>query len=164
MLMALPIRTTVEDIKEICEYLATKPTGATLAEAKTVLESNRLDGRKLNALKFWGLISEEDNKLRTTSSGRELAKGADWLISVLSGVVRNIPPYSAIVERAAHRKEEELTSTDVAAHWHEYFRSDVGNTDSIVSDQAMCFFRVAEGAGLGTIIQYPRSKRERYSI
>ncbi len=162
--MALPIRTTLEDIKEVCEYLSTKPTGATLAEAKTVLDSKRLDGRKLTALKYWGLIVDDDDKLKTTTSGRELAKGADWLLSVLSGVVRNIPPYRAIVERAAHRKEEELTSTDVAAHWHEHFRSDVGLTDSVVGDQAMCFFHIAQGAGLGNIVQGRKGNITRFKF
>jgi hypothetical protein len=47
--MSLPIRTTVENILEVCSYLAKKPTGATLNEEKTVLDSKRLDGCKLNA-------------------------------------------------------------------------------------------------------------------
>ena len=35
--MTLPIRTIIEDIEVICGYLVTKPTGATLAEAKAVV-------------------------------------------------------------------------------------------------------------------------------
>lgn len=163
--MALPIRTTLEDVKEICGYLATKPTGATLAEAKTVLDAKRLDGRKLTALKYWGLIVEDDDdKLKTTAAGRELAKGADWLSSVLSGVIRNIPPYRAIVERVGHRKEAEITCTDVAAHWHEHFRDDVAETDAIISAQAMCFFHLAEGAGLGNIVAGRKGNDTRFNF
>ena len=72
--MALPIRTTVADIEAVCSYLATKPTGASTAEAKAVLDSKVLDGRKLNALKFWGLIDDNGGKMRLTEPGRRLAK------------------------------------------------------------------------------------------
>ena len=37
--MALPIRTTLDDINELCKYLGTKPTGATVKDAKAVLDS-----------------------------------------------------------------------------------------------------------------------------
>ena len=43
--MTLPIRTTVDDVVDVCNYLKTKPTGATLKEAKAVLDKKRLDGR-----------------------------------------------------------------------------------------------------------------------
>lgn len=163
--MALPIRTTVEDIKEICAYLATKPTGSTVQEAKTVLDAKRLDGRKLNALKYWGLITEEDDgKLKATPTGRELSKGDSWLATVLTGVVRNHPPYRAIIERAAHRKEDAITATEVSAHWHEHFRDDVGESDRIINDQAVCFFNVAESAGLGVSVAGRKGSPTRFEF
>ena len=72
--MALPIRTTIDDIEAVCGYLATKPTGATLAEAKAVLDSKPLDGRKLSALRIWGLIEEDENKLKITDRGAGLLR------------------------------------------------------------------------------------------
>jgi hypothetical protein len=50
----LPIRTTLADVDTLCGYLITKPTGATSAEAKAVLDEKVLDGRKLSAMKTWG--------------------------------------------------------------------------------------------------------------
>ena len=67
--MTLPIRTTLDDIDAVCGYLATKPTGATQAEAKAVLDKRRLDGRKLAAMKFWGLIEDAGDKLKITELG-----------------------------------------------------------------------------------------------
>ena len=67
--MALPIRTTVENIQSVCGYLAKKPTGATLKEAKAVLDAKALDARKISALKFWGLI-EDQERLKLTPRGR----------------------------------------------------------------------------------------------
>lgn len=163
--MALPIRTILDDIEAVCGYLATKPTGATLAEARTVIDAKQLDSRKLSALKYWGLITQdEDGRIKATAEGRELTRGESWRERVLAGVVTNIPAYRAVIERAIHRKEYELTSNEVAAHWHEHFRSDVGSTDKIINDQAICFFHLAEGAGLGKLTRGRRGGATRFTV
>lgn len=162
--MSLPIRTTLEDILDVCNYLASKPTGATLKEAKAILDPKRLDGRKLSALRFWGLIEDHDDRMKITASGRELLKGDENGAHVLSKVIRNTAPYSAIVERAAHRHEDTLSTTDVAAHWHDHFRDQVADNEKILKDQAVCFFQIATGAGLGTIIIGRRGQPTRFSF
>lgn len=163
--MALPIRTTLDDIREVCRYLASKPAGATVAEGKAVIDSKHLDGRKLTALKSWGLIDEQDNeRLKLTPAGRQLTKDAGQEQEVLLSVIKGVPAYSAIVERAAHRHEDSLDTTEVGAHWHEHFREDAGDNESIINDRAVCFFHVAAGAGLGTIIPGRRGKPTRMSF
>jgi predicted nucleotide-binding protein len=149
----LPIRTTLEDIAAITSYLATKPTGATGAEAKAVLDAKVLDGRKLNAVKSWGLVEDVDGKMRLTEIGRRLAKdkGARRA-EVLREVIATTPPYAAVIERAVHKGEFTIAATEVAAHWHQHFRSDVSDSDKILNDQAVCFFQIAEGADLGGLV------------
>ena len=151
--MALPIRTTLDDVRDVCRFLATKPTGSTVQDAKTVLDTKRLDGRKVAAYKFWGLVEDADGgKLKLTPDGRVLAKGGAQEKSVLLKVIKRIPAYSAIIERAAHRHEDSLDTTEVGAHWHEHFKEEAGDNDTIIKDRAVCFFHVAAGAELGTII------------
>lgn len=163
--MALPIRTTLDDIRDVCRYFATKPTGATIQEARTVLDSKKLDGRKVAALKYWGLLEEyEDGRLKPTPDGRALAKGGSGERDALLNVVRRIPAYSAIVERAAHRHEDSLDTTEVGAHWHDHFNSEAADTDKILKDQAVCFFHVAQGANLGTLIAGRRGNSTRFSF
>ena len=150
--MSLPIRTTLDDIQVICSYLSTKPTGTTIQEAKAVLDSSRLDPRKISALKFWGFI-EDQERLKITPAGRAVSKnGGQDKARVLLDVVRKVNPYRAIIERAAHRGEETLTAVDVAAHWHDHFADEAGESDKILNDQAVCFFHIAQGAGLGTLV------------
>ncbi|MYD52309.1 MAG: hypothetical protein F4W93_12640 [Dehalococcoidia bacterium] len=151
--MSLPIRTTVEDIDAVCKYLATKPTGATLAEARAVVDKKRLDGRKLTALKFWELIEDtDDNKMKITEQGRRCVRDSGAArSSVLREVIRKIGPYAAVVERAVHGREESFSATDVAANWHEHFRDEVSENDKILNDQAICFFQIAQGADLGVL-------------
>ena len=150
--MSLPIRTTLDDIDAVCGYLATKPTGATSSEAKAVVDKRRLDGRKLAAFKFWGLIEENGNRMKLTERGRQVVRESGaYRSSVLCEIVRDVPPYAAVVERAAHRGEDTITATEVAAHWHEHFRGEVSESEKTLNDQAVCFFQVAQGANLGTI-------------
>lgn len=149
----LPIRTTLADIDALCSYLITKPTGATMSEAKAVLDSKVLDGRKVNALKTWGLLDDASGKMVVSDRGRLVGKdkGARRA-EALREVVASIPPYRAIVERAVHRGELTISAVDVAAHWHQHFKADVSPNDKILNDQAVCFFQVAEGADLGKLV------------
>jgi predicted nucleotide-binding protein len=150
--MALPIRTTVGDIESVCSYLATKPTGATLSEARTVLDGKVLDGRKLSAMKFWGLIDDDGGRMRLTESGREVAKNKGARrAEVLNETIAGIRAYAAIVERAVHRGQFVVTATEVAVHWYQHFRGDVSENDKILNDQAVCFFQLAQGADLGVL-------------
>lgn len=152
--MGLPIRTTMEDVRELCGYLVKKPTGATVKEAKAVLDAKRLDGRKLSALKIWQLIDEDDNnRLRVTEAGRKVIKnsGADQ-VQVLTGIIGEISPYKAIVERAAHRQEESLSAPEVSGHWFDHFKDSVASNEKVLNDQAICFFHLAEGAQLGSLV------------
>jgi predicted nucleotide-binding protein len=150
---SLPIRTTVEDVVALTSYLATKPMGAYPTDAKAVLEDGVLDGRKVSAYKFWGLIEEVEGRYKLSERGRTAGKnkGANIAQAMLE-VVKSIPAYAAIVERAIHRDEVSFTAVEVATHWHEHFRNVASSNEKVLNDQAVCFFQVAQGAGLGTLI------------
>ena len=124
-----------------------------------------MDGRKLSALKFWDLIAEDDDgKMKLTPNGREIIKGDEKRIIVLREIIKKIPAYFAIIERAAHRNEDSLSTTEVAAHWYEHFKSEVAETDKVIKDQAVCFFHIAAGANLGTIIPGRKGNPTRFSF
>lgn len=149
--MSLPVRTSIDDVEVVCRYLAGKPTGSTVTEARKVLDRKHLDGRKLAGMKAWGLIHDEDGRLKITERGRQAARSKDGLQRSLRAAVEEIPPYRAIVERAAHKGETATSATDVAAHWHEHFSDLAGNSDATLNTQAVCYFQVLEGAGLGFV-------------
>ena len=163
--MSIPVRTTLEDLDAVCGYLCTKPTGATLAEAKAVVDSKRLDGRKLSGLKAWGLIVDDGDRIKVTDRGRRAWRESGALRNaVLKDVIRQILPYAAIVERVVHRGESTTTATEVAAHWHEHFRDDVSNSEKGLNDQAVCFFQVAQGADLGKLVYGRRGSPTRFDF
>ncbi len=163
--MSLPIRTTPDDVNAICGYLVTKPTGATLAEAKAVVDKKFLDARKISTLKTWGLLEEADNKLKITETGRKIIRDSGaYRHEVLRDVVRSTGSYSAVVERVVHAGETIMAATDVAAHWYEHFRDEVSDSDKMLNEQAICFFQLAQGADLGTMFIGRRGMPTRFEF
>lgn len=151
--MALPIRTTLDDVETVCKYLNRKPTGAIVAEARKVLDSKYLDGRKLSALRLWGFTEDaQDDRLKITDLGRAICRDEQASARAYRQVISSISPYRAIVERVVHRHETSISATDVGAHWHAHFPEDAGDSDKILNDQAVCFFQIAAGAGLGASV------------
>jgi hypothetical protein len=162
--MALPTRTSVDDVRQLCAFLAKKPTGASVGEARGVLGEKAVDVRKLHALKQWGFIEDQDH-LRLTARGRDVVREAGaHSKAAFTDAIRSIPPYAAIIERAGHRKEATMTATDVAVHWHDYFRAASSSSDEILNDQAIAFFQVAEAAGLGEMVVGRRGNPTRFSF
>jgi hypothetical protein len=149
--MSLPTRTTMDDYKSIGKYLLNKPTGVFVSDARKVLDEKLLDKRKLLAFKSWKLISVENNKIKLTPTGRDALKDNAHLSAISQSIIRQTEPYNAIIEWAAVRDEKVLTATDVAAHWHEHYPDDVSDSDDVLNEQAICFFQVAEAAGLGKV-------------
>ena len=163
--MSLPIRTTMEDIDQVCGYLANKPIGATLAEARSIVDNKHLGGRKLTALKFWGLIEDDDNRIKITERGRQSVRNSGAFRSdVLREVVHQVQPYSAVVERVFYRGEWTVTASEVAAQWHDYFNEDVAESEKTLNDQAICFFHVAQGADLGKLTIGRRGQPTRFEF
>ena len=163
--MFLPIRTTLEDADQVCSYLANKPIGATLAEAKAVVDNKHLGGRKLAALRFWGLIEDDGNRIKITERGRQSIRNSGAFRSnVLREVVREVQPYSAVVERVYFRNESTVSANEVAAHWYDHFNENVSESEMILNNQAICFFHLAQGADLGTLIIGRRGQPTRFEF
>ena len=160
--MSLPIRTTLDDVQKLCNYFSSKPTGATVVDAKKVLDHKFLDWRKLSALKFWKLLVDNGGKLKVSDDGSAVAKGNGAQREIpLRAVILRVPAYCSIIERVFHRKEESLSALDVATHWHNNHAADVSDNDKILNDQALCFFQIVEGAKLGGVCKIKRLNARR---
>jgi predicted nucleotide-binding protein len=149
--MSLPVKTTSDDVRTIVKYLKTKPTGASVSEAKAV-SKKMVDGRKLAAYVTWGLITREDSKLKLTDRGWQLARHPDQEGGVFQEIISLMKPYRSALEWAYHQNLPSIDTNDVAAHWHDHHLDDVGEANAnTLRDNAVCFFGVAEAGGLGSI-------------
>jgi Predicted nucleotide-binding protein containing TIR-like domain len=165
--MSLPLRATIDDVEKLCTYLAAKPTGATLAEAKTVLDPSSVDIRKMSAFRAWGLITADEatGKMRLTDRGRGVAKDKGARKAVfLRESISAVPAYMAIVQRAVLKGDFTVAATDVAAHWHQHYRAEVSENDEVINQQAICFFQLAEGCDLGRLIVGRKGQPTRFEF
>lgn len=162
----LPLMTKPDDALAVVAYLSTKVTGARLRDAKATLPARVLDSRKIVAYEAWGLVTKEDDLIRLTSRGRELARAvADDRWRVFSEIVLDIHAYRIAVEWMHHRGLEIVPLTDLATHWFDHMRADLGSTtEKTIRNQAACFLGLAEAAGLGQYFVGRRGQPTRLEV
>jgi predicted nucleotide-binding protein len=150
----LPVKGTPEDVKMIVDYLKTKATGVSLAEAKATIDPRHLDSRKMSSYATWGLIVHEEGILKLTNFGRRLGRASSGSRNELFGeIVRNVRAYRIAAEWIFHNGFEVITAVDLAAHWVGHIPEELETTsEKSIREQATAFFRIAEAAGLGTYI------------
>ena len=118
--MTLPIKTTVEDALGIVAYLKTKPTGATISDAKSVVDNRILDGRKMSAYVTWGLVEMDGDRYKLSERGRRLARDPEAQSKgIFREVVNAIPTYRSAMEWAYHQKLDTAGAffESLAAKW-----------------------------------------------
>ena len=160
--MLLPIRTAPEDIEAICSYLLAKPGGASPSE---VINHKRLDGRKVSALKFWGLVEDSAGKLSLSPRGRLVAaNGGAQKARALREILAGTPPFASVIARAVERNETIMLASDIAGHWQHDFRAYLHFHAGVLNHQIVCFLRIAEAAALGRLVVGRKGKETRFEL
>jgi hypothetical protein len=151
--VALPIKTTSEDVRKIVDYFKTKPTGATLEEARASLGGTAVDGRKMSAFRQWGVLTREGEKYNLTPRARDYSRRPETEVAFFQGILDGSPAYRSAIEWMYHQKFKAVTVNDVASHWHEHHRDTVGadTKDSTLRENAVTFFHLCQASGLGKL-------------
>lgn len=147
--MPLPVKTTTDDVLQIIDYLKTKGTGVSIDSAKDVIDARLLDGRKIAAYRYWGIVERDGEKISLTENGWRVARKPEELKTVFREVVQGILPYYSLLESVHFKDLDEITISDAVAFWSKKFANEVGESEEGINDQVACFFRFCEGAGLG---------------
>lgn len=165
--MPLPLVTTPDDVKKLVRYLAPKPSGVTLKEAKAVVGSSLIDGRKIAVYQVLGVISREGERIKLTADvGRPLARSDEGeFAKILRQRIAQIPAYRGCLEWAYHQRLKEVTASEVGAHWHDNYRSDLGtDNEHQIAQRAVCFLQFAAGAALGKFVIGRRGQPSRLVV
>lgn len=150
--MALPVLTTADDVRQVVKYLKTKPTGATVAEAKAAIDKRVLDPRKISAYQTWDFVEKDGERLKLTRRGWDLVRKPETEGQTFRSVIDRIIPYRSVLEWTFHQNLQTITNVDVAAHWHEHHSELLGtNNGDSIKNSAVCFFHLCQAAELGTM-------------
>lgn len=152
--MTLPVKTTTEDVRQIVMYFKSKPTGATVTEAKSALGDKPLDARKLTTYRFWGFLDKEGDRFKLSPRGWELARKPEAEQDVFRQVIDSIAAYRSATEWIHFQELDSPTVIDVGSHWHEHHQDAVGSDvkDATLRENAVAYFHLAEAAGLGKMV------------
>jgi hypothetical protein len=151
--MALPVKTTATDVRNAVKYFGTKPTGATVKDAKAAAGAALVDGRKLSAYQRWGILSRDGDKYKLAPRGWELHRNPQSEAAVFSQIIDSLKPYRSAIEWMYHQNVSSVSVIDVAAHWHEHHIDELGEAakDSTIRENAVAFFHLCDAADLGTL-------------
>jgi hypothetical protein len=152
--MALPIKTTADDVRKVVGYFKNKPTGATLEDAKAAIDKRLLDRRKMSAYKTWGVLQADGERFKLTTRAREMALKPEQEQAVFRQIIDSVKPYRSGADWMFHQELDAASVVDIAANWHEHHRSALGEdvADSTVRENALAFLSLAEAAGLGNLV------------
>jgi len=152
--MALPQKTTRDDVQRVISYFKTKPTGATLTEAQSALNKRLFDARKVAAYRAWGVLGKDGDKYKLTPRSWDFARKPESERDFFRQILDSNVAYRSAVEWMYHQDFEHATVVDVAEHWHEHHGSSLGNEakDDTIRENAIAFFHLCEGAGIGKLV------------
>jgi len=164
--MGLAMLATGDDVEAIVGYLKTKPTGATVDDARAALDKSLTDTRKISAYLRWGFVTKEGGRLKLGSLGRELSRaGPEAKASVYARVLRGEKAYRSTLDWIFHQGFGEVTNTEVAAQWHEHHRPELGtDNETTIKAMGVCFLRLCQAGSLGLIMVGRRGQPTRLEI
>ncbi len=149
--MSIPTFTTPGDVERIVSYLRTKPVGVAVDKAAAVME-DVLDKRKVAAFTRWKITRKEDDRLKLDERGWRLARGTVSLELLMREILDNETSYRSALEWFYHQQMDSATNADVVSHWNDYHADEIATEhEGTMKEQALCFFRVVEAAGLGKV-------------
>jgi hypothetical protein len=150
----LPIKTTFADIDAVLAYVRNQVGWVAISQVKSVIDPTHADNRKIEAMKYLGLIERDGNNIKLTPLGRDYAT-ADLSAkqAILRQLLEKIPLYNSTVQWMHHNKKTAPSKTEVANYWHDHHTGLLsGATGAALTDGAIFFLRVAGAAGLGQFV------------
>src|SRR5688572_420517 len=129
-LIMIPVMGSPEDVNLVVNYLRTKATGVSIAEARATIDKQSLDNRKITAYKSWDLISENDGRLQLTEFGRRLGRASDETrVELFGEIILKQRAYRIATEWIFHNGFESINITDLAAHLLAHIPEELGTTN-----------------------------------
>jgi predicted nucleotide-binding protein len=90
--------------------------------------------------------------MKLTALGRQALKAMPDRGEAFAPPLRAVDPYRNLLEKVFHGEDDSIDTNQVASYWHDNFKAEVSDSDEILKDQAVCFFQLVEGAGIGKIV------------
>lgn len=160
----LPIKTTLDDIEVVGGYLRTQVGWVELDRVRKAIPATHADNRKIEAMRFVGLLERDGANIKLTAVGREYASADEARRrQILQDRIKSVDLYARTVEWMHFSRKATPTKTEVANYWHDSHQSELsGATGAALTDAVIFFLRLAGAAGLGQFIAAGKGRPETY--
>lgn len=150
-----PIKTTSADVDAVLGFLRTEVGWVPLDQIRRTIPSSHADNRKIEALKYLGLIDRDQDNVKLTDEGRRLAEAtsAEGKAAVMRDALPSVSLYDSTLKWMHHNGKEGPSKVDIANYWHDKQEDSIGGASgAALTDAAILFLRVADMAGLGKFV------------
>lgn len=153
--MALPLKTTPEDLDKLSAYLRTQVGWVEIDTIKKAIPPKHVHAFKLEAVRFLGLLERDGSNVKLTEAGREYAGGDDGVrAKVMRDRLRTIPLYFSTLQWMHFGAgKEALSKTDIANYWHDNHSVELsGAQGDALTDSTVFFMRMVGVAQLARFV------------
>jgi hypothetical protein len=161
----LPVKTKIEDIQKLLDYLQPRVGWTGVETAKTAI-GTAADTRKIEAMRFLGLVDRDGSNFKLTAVGREMAgASADDQARIMRERLSAIALYRGTLDWIHYQSKTQPTKADVSNHWLDNYQGALGDIGAAaLSDTVTFFFRVMEMAGLGMAVNAGRGREAHVKV
>lgn len=152
--MALPIKTTDEDLEVLADYLDKKVGYVALSQLRTTIKAPHGDNRKVEAMRFIGLLERKDDDVKLTDDGHDFARATgEKRDAIIARRLKAVPLYEQTLEWMHFQKQHEPTKTQVAQFWSDKHHDKLdGAAGAALTDAVVFFMRLFGISGLGKFV------------
>jgi hypothetical protein len=150
----LPLKTTGADLDKITGYLANQVGWVPLSNMRASISAKHGDNRKIEAVRYLGLVERDGENVKLTEAGREYAAGdATARGAVMRQLLAGNALYKATVDWMHYQEKLAPNKTEIANFWHDHHEAaTAGASNTALIDSAVFFMRMVGVAELGKFI------------
>lgn len=158
----VPIKTSIEDMEKLIGYINKQIGWVEVAKLQKSLGATAVDDRKIAAMVGLGLLQRDGGNLKITDLGKLFAGGDQ--ATALRAAMSDNELYRSTIEWLHYSKKAEATAADIGQYWESHHKDTLGDLKgTTLKDGAVCFGRIADGAGFGIFKVGRAGKETRFS-
>jgi hypothetical protein len=138
----------------VATYLDKRVGFVALSQLRSTVPAPHGDNRKVEAMRFIGLLERKDDNVKLTDDGFAFARATgEKREGIVADRIRSIPIYQQTVEWMHYQKNHEPTKTQVAQYWSDKHHDKLdGAAGAALTDAVIFFMRLFGISGLGKFV------------
>ncbi len=164
--IGLPAAASASDVRELVRFLSRENASMRVNELQNAEPRRVFEQHKIAAYESWGIIIRDENSIRLSALGSELAKRNTFEKRIYRQILSNLPQYRSAVAWMGEQNLKIITFHDLADFWDDNFPALLLDRREMreIENTALSFFSVCHAAELGIMTVGKRGQPTRLSV